>query len=77
MVTLDATEEASLPADPGRSSSSSKDGRGGAGDREEVRSGGIGERNIIEGASGMRQDESCLVSKRFGHYMCPHDPFSR
>lgn len=47
VVTLEVTEEASLPEEPGRSNSLSKEGRGGFGDRVEERSGEMGERNIL------------------------------
>lgn len=47
VVTLEVTEEASLPEEPGRSNSLSKDGRVGFGGRAAERSGEIGERNIV------------------------------
>ena len=47
VVTLEVTEEASLPEEPGRPNSLSKDGREGFGGRAEERSGETGERNMV------------------------------
>lgn len=61
VVTLEVIDEASLPEEPGRISSSSKDWRGGgggggsegAGDLE-TRSGETGERSILDHGEGAR-----------------------